>query len=82
LEICITSNVMLGAVDSLAAHPVRRIFDAGVPVTLNTDDPGLFHTTLTREYELARDVFGFTPAELSQIASNAFRYAFCSEGGS
>jgi adenosine deaminase/aminodeoxyfutalosine deaminase len=77
LEICITSNVLLGAVASIEEHPVRRIFDAGVPITLNTDDPGLFRTTLTREYELARDVFGFTPAELAQIAANGFRYAFC-----
>jgi adenosine deaminase/aminodeoxyfutalosine deaminase len=77
LEICITSNVLLGAVESLEAHPVRRIFDAGVPVTINTDDPGLFRTTLTREYELARDVFGFSQAELAEVAANGFRYAFC-----
>jgi adenosine deaminase/aminodeoxyfutalosine deaminase len=76
LEICLTSNALLGAVPALAEHPVRRIFDAGVPVTLNTDDPGLFRTTLTREYELARDVFGFSPTELAQVAANGFRYAF------
>jgi adenosine deaminase/aminodeoxyfutalosine deaminase len=81
LEICITSNVLLGAVESIEAHPVRRLFDAGVPITLATDDPGLFRTSLTREYEIARDVFGFTQAELAQVASNAFRYAFGPEGG-
>ena len=42
LEVCITSNVKTGAVASLEAHPVRRLFDAGVPITLNTDDPGVF----------------------------------------
>ncbi|MBI4874558.1 MAG: adenosine deaminase [Acidobacteria bacterium] len=76
LEISITSNVLLGAVPSLREHPVRRIFDAGVPITLNTDDPGLFRTTLTREYEIAARAFGFTESELKQIAANAFRYAF------
>jgi aminodeoxyfutalosine deaminase len=76
LEVCITSNVMTGAVPSLAAHPVRRLFDAGVPITLNTDDPGIFRTTLTREFEIARDYFGFTSSELDVIRQNAERFRF------
>jgi len=76
LEICLTSNVATGAVPSLGEHPLRRLFEAGVPVTLNTDDPAMFRTTLTAEYELAERVFGFTEAELRTIADNGFRYGF------
>ncbi len=60
LEVCITSNVRTGAVASLAEHPVRRLFDAGVPIILNTDDPALFDCTLEWEYDLAARTFGFT----------------------
>jgi adenosine deaminase/aminodeoxyfutalosine deaminase len=76
LEICITSNVRTGAVASLAEHPVRKLFDAGVPIILNTDDPALFECTLESEYDLAARSFGFTAAELDAIAGNSLRYAF------
>jgi len=76
LEVCITSNLRTGAVASLDAHPVRRLFDAGVPIILNTDDPALFGCSLAGEYELAARQFAFSEAELSQVAANAFRYAF------
>lgn len=76
LEVCITSNVLTGAVKSLDSHPVRRLFDAGVPITLNTDDPGLFGTTLQRELGIARDVFGFSAAELAQVEATAARFRF------
>ena len=76
LEVCISSNVRTGAVASLAEHPVRNLFDAGVPIILNTDDPALFECTLASEYERAEQVFGFTPQELSAIAGNSLRYAF------
>jgi aminodeoxyfutalosine deaminase len=76
LEVCITSNVRTGAVSSLKEHPVKRLFDAGVPVILNTDDPALFECSLRGEYELAAREFGFTAEELAKIAGNARRYAF------
>jgi aminodeoxyfutalosine deaminase len=76
LEICITSNLVTGVVKRLKEHPIRRLYDAGVPIVLNTDDPAMFGCTLTDEYRLAARVFGFTESELRGIVENGFRYAF------
>ena len=76
LEICITSNVRTGAVGSLKEHPVRRLYEAGVPIIFNTDDPALFECTLTSEYELARSEFGFTEEEMEELRRNSFLYSF------
>ncbi len=77
LEVSITSNVATGVVASLEQHPVRQIYDAGVPIILNTDDPSFFNTTLTREYEIADRVFGLP---VDQLAAASFRYAFAANG--
>jgi len=76
LEICITSNLVTGVVARVQDHPVRRLFDAGVPIILNSDDPAMFRCSLTGEFELAARHFAFTPDELRGIANNGFRYAF------
>ncbi len=76
LEVCISSNVRTGAVRRVEEHPVRRLFEAGVPIVLNTDDPALFACSLEGEYRIAREVFGFTGAELEKLAGNSLKYAF------
>jgi len=76
LEISITSNVRTGAVKSYQEHPVRKLFDAGVEIVLNTDDPALFECSLEGEYRVARERFGFRDDEIEQVAANSLKYAF------
>jgi len=79
LELCVTSNLRTSCCSEISAHPLRRYFDAGALVTLNTDDPEMFQTTLVREYQLAQDAFGFTNEELRQLAANSFRASWLPE---
>jgi aminodeoxyfutalosine deaminase len=76
VEICITSNLRTGVCPTIAEHPVRIYFDQGVMVTLNTDDPAMFATSLSREYQLAQDTFGFTDEHLRELARNSFEASF------
>ncbi|MBC8162347.1 MAG: adenosine deaminase [Roseiflexaceae bacterium] len=76
LDVCPTSNLRTGAVASLAAHPFRRLFNAGLTLTVNTDDPVFFATTLNDEYRLLAGSFGFTAEELTTLALNAAHASF------
>ena len=72
-EVCPTSNVGLGVADTVADVPLRRLFDAGVPIALGADDPLLFGARLLPQYELARDVYGFRDAEIAELARQSIR---------
>lgn len=85
LEICPTSNLRTGALArqlagasaGYAQHPLAALYRRGVPVTISSDDPAMFETTLTREYVHA-SAMGLTLAELAQIAEASFRHSFLS----
>src|SRR5438309_950918 len=76
LEICLTSNLRTGCCRTLADHPVRNYFDHGIMITLNTDDPAMFATSLAREYQLAQKAFEFTDEHLRELARNSFEASF------
>ena len=71
LEMCPVSNVRTGVVRSVAEHPIRQYFKAGVPVTVNTDDPKMFQTSLAGEYRLLEQECGFTKAEICTLIQSA-----------
>ncbi len=76
VEICLTSNLRTGCCRTLAEHPIRNYFDQGVMIALNTDDPAMFGTSLTREYQIAQENFGFTDEHLRELARNSFEASF------
>ncbi|GAA3764051.1 adenosine deaminase [Spinactinospora alkalitolerans] len=80
LEVCPSSNVGLGVVQDVSHVPLRRLFDAGAPIALGTDDPLLFGPRLAEQYEIARDVFGFSDAELAELARMSIRGAAAPDG--
>ena len=76
VEVCVTSNLRTGCCKSLEQHPLRRYFDGGLKITLASDDPAMFGTSLAREYQLAQEAFGFREAELERLARNSFEASF------
>ena len=76
VEMSITSNLRTGCCRTLQEHPLKMYFDTGVMVTLSSDDPGIFGTSLGREYQLAQDAFGFTNEQLRELARNSFEASF------
>ncbi|HEY3132611.1 MAG TPA: adenosine deaminase [Acidobacteriota bacterium] len=76
LDVCITSNFKTGAVDSNTPHPIRRIAQQGIPFTLNSDDPGLFQTTLQQEWALAADILAWVPEDFVALMRRTMKYTF------
>jgi adenosine deaminase len=81
LEICPTSNVCTRSVPSLVEHPLPALVAAGVPVTINSDDPPMFSTSINREYEVAAELLGLDEAGVAELARGAVRAAFLPDPG-
>lgn len=79
LELCLTSNYLTQSVPGkLQAHPIRLLYEAGVNITINTDDPGIFFTDMNREYSLLREFFHFTDADFARCNEHAAQASFIS----
>jgi adenosine deaminase len=78
-DVCVTSNVLLGMVPSYEEHPLPRMLQAGVRVTLNADDEYWFGSSIVQEYERARDTFGLTDEQIAEIARTGTRRTGMSE---
>jgi adenosine deaminase/aminodeoxyfutalosine deaminase len=81
LEVCPTSNVCTRSVPSLADHPLPVLAAAGVPVTINSDDPPMFSTTLNAEYSVAADLLGLDHAGVAELARAGVRASFLDDAG-
>lgn len=77
LEVCPGSNVALGIFENVAAHPVKKLRDAGVKVTISTDDPPFFHSTMTKEYDELAQGFGWDADDFRLLNETAAHAAFC-----
>ena len=79
LEVCPGSNVVLNAVDGWSSHPIQKLRDAGVKVTVSTDDPPFFHTTMSHEFEMLHKTFGWKEADFAEANATALAAAFCDD---
>ena len=80
LEVCPTSNIALCVFPDYAQHPLRKLWDAGILLTVNSDDPPMFNTSLNQEYQVLIDHFGFGLPELEKVSLNALKASFLSDG--
>ena len=80
LEICPTSNICLKVYPDYAHHPLRQLWDAGLVLTIGSDDPPMFGTDLNNEYQVLVKEFDFTQPELERISLNAIQASFLSQG--
>jgi adenosine deaminase/aminodeoxyfutalosine deaminase len=76
VEVCVSSNLRTGACPKVEEHPLKKFFDHGLMITLNTDDPAMFQTSLNREYEIVQQEFNFSEEHLRELARNSFEASF------
>ena len=71
LELCPLSNLATGSISNIMHHPVKRYFNKGLNISINTDDPGMFHNSMAEEYEILISKFDFKRLEIKQLILNA-----------
>ena len=76
LEVCVTSNYQTKVVASIEAHPIRRLFNAGVRVTVNSDNRTVSNTNVRKELDILRNVFGFKEQEIEKMEEYAWEARF------
>ena len=76
LEVCVTSNYQTKVVPSIEAHPIRRLFNAGVRVTVNSDNRTVSNTNVRKELDILRNVFGFKEQEIEKMEEYAWEARF------
>lgn len=76
LELCVSSNWLTQAIPDIKAHPIRKLMEAGIAVTINSDDPGIFGIDLVHEYEILAKLYQFTEAEFNQCNDVAAQASF------
>ncbi|MFB7663766.1 adenosine deaminase [Kitasatospora sp. NPDC056138] len=81
LEVCPTSNIATRAVERIEEHPIRQMVDAGLLVTVNSDDPPMFGTDLNTEYAVAARLLGLDETGVAALARNAVEASFLDESG-
>jgi adenosine deaminase len=79
IEMCPISNLRTGVVSGVEAHPIKELFEEGLLVTVNTDDPKMFNTSLEAEYTALVDQLGFEPSDIFQLVENAIHSAWCDD---
>lgn len=81
LEVSPTSNVLLGVCGSIAEHPINRLIEAGLIITVNSDDPPMFNTSLTNEFLVCAQTFGWSADLIEQLTMNALKVSFLPQKG-
>lgn len=79
LELCVTSNWLTRSVDNIEAHPIKNLYQAGISISINTDDPHLMGINLVHEYELIAEKFGLTREDFMKINRDALEHSFLPE---
>jgi len=79
LEICVVSNVKTKVFESVEAHPIKQYFEDGLMVTVNSDDPTMFNTSITQEYSILAQKLCFTPRDMKRLTMNSVEASFMSD---